>query len=183
MLPAPPPTAWAAWPPNAAPIFADTVVIECNCFDDIAGHAVVGGGDSNRVTLDNPSDTVRDLGAGNKVDWFVGEDKSVEELRHQERLVAVVRTTTSTADGEQAFITLFAGGAASGLVVVSFEGGRLFGTTTPDTWAWVDEDTVEVCGPTIMLRNEVGFAPRSVIAARFRSRVKSSIWMGTAEST
>lgn len=99
-----------------------------------------------------PADTVRDLGTGTRVG-------RAAELQAPERLVAVVRTTTSQADGEQAYITLFEGGAASGLVVVSFEGGRLFGTTIPDTWTWLDEDTIEICGSINTLRNDLGFEP------------------------
>jgi hypothetical protein len=38
-----------------------------NTFEDIAAHAVVLEGDSNRVELRSPSDSVRDLGSGNQV--------------------------------------------------------------------------------------------------------------------
>jgi hypothetical protein len=74
-------------------------------------------------------------------------------------LVAIVRTSTLQWEGEQAYITLYADGTASGLVVVNFNGGMLYGTSTPDLWTWLDKDTVEVCTSVNMLRNEVGFPP------------------------
>lgn len=61
--------------------------------------------------------------------------------------------------GEQTYIPLYADGTASGLVVVNFEGGLLYGTATPDSWTWVHRDTVEICTSVNILRNEVGFPP------------------------
>jgi hypothetical protein len=60
-----------------------------------------------------------------------------------DRPVAIVRTSTWQWEGEQTYIPLYADGTASGLVVVNFHGGLLYGTGTPDSWRWLDEDTVE----------------------------------------
>ena len=74
-------------------------------------------------------------------------------------LVAIVRTSTFQWEGEQTYIPLYADGTASGLVVVNFNDGLLYGTATPDSWTWLDADTVEVCTRVTILRNEVGFPP------------------------
>ena len=84
---------------------------------------------------------------------------SVEELRAPVGPVAVVRTRSLQWEGEQTYIPLFADGTASGLVVVNLEGGRLYGTSIPDSWTWVAQDTVEICTSVTILRNEVGFPP------------------------
>lgn len=73
--------------------------------------------------------------------------------------VAIVRTSTLKWEGEQTYIPLYADGSASGLVVVNFNGGLLYGTGIPDSWVWLDEDTVEICSSVNILRNEVGFRP------------------------
>jgi len=73
--------------------------------------------------------------------------------------VAVVRTSTLQWEGEQTYIALHADGTASGLVVVNLDGGLLYGTGIPDSWTWLDEDTVEICTSVNVLRNEVGFRP------------------------
>ena len=77
----------------------------------------------------------------------------------QDRPVAIVRTTTLQWEGEQTYIPLYADGSASGLVVVNLDGGQLFGTAIPDSWTWLDENTVEICASVNMLRNEAGFPP------------------------
>jgi hypothetical protein len=89
-----------------------------------------------------------------------GIEASVEDLQSVDRLVAIVRTHTLQWEGEQTYIPLYADGTASGLVVVNFNGGLLYGTGTPDSWTWLDEDTVEICISVNILRNEVGFPPR-----------------------
>jgi hypothetical protein len=76
-----------------------------------------------------------------------------------DRPVAIVRTTTLHWEGEQTYIPLYADGTASGLAVVNFNEGLLFGTLIPDSWTWLHRDTVEICGSTNFLRNEVGFPP------------------------
>jgi hypothetical protein len=83
-------------------------------------------------------------------------EASVEDSH---RPVAVVRTTTLQWEGEQTYIPLYADGTASGLAVVNFDGGLLFGTLIPDSWAWLHRDTIEICGSTNFLRNEVGLPP------------------------
>lgn len=90
-----------------------------------------------------------------------GEDlnASVEELGFLDRPVAIVRTSALQWEGEQTYIPLYANGTASGLVVVNFNGGLLYGTGTPDSWSWLDENTVEICSSVNILRNEVGFQP------------------------
>lgn len=86
-------------------------------------------------------------------------EASGEEPGLQHRPVAVVRTSTLSSEGEQTYIPLYADGTASGLIVVYFNDGLLYGTTTPDAWTWLDKDTVEICGSVKVLRNEVGFEP------------------------
>ena len=83
----------------------------------------------------------------------------VEHLGPPDHPVAIVRTSTLHWEGEQTYIPLYADGTASGLVVVNFSGGLLYGTATPDSWTWLDEDTVEICTSVNILRNEVGFPP------------------------
>ena len=82
-----------------------------------------------------------------------------EDPGPQACLVAIVRTSTLQWEGEQTYIPLYADGTASGLVVVNSNGGLLYGTATPDSWTWLDADTVEVCTRVTILRNEVGFPP------------------------
>src|SRR5690606_34456903 len=107
-----------------------------NTFDDIAAFAVVIEGDSN------------DIGA------------STQEAGPADRPVALVRTRSLTWEGEQTYIALYADGTASGLIVVNFAGGQLYGTSTPDSWSWLDASTVEICaGDITVLRNEIGFTP------------------------
>jgi hypothetical protein len=84
---------------------------------------------------------------------------SAEDPEPSHRPVAIVRTSTSHWEGEQTYIPLYADGTASGLVVVNFNGGLLYGTATPDSWTWIHRDTVEVCTSVNILRNEVGFPP------------------------
>jgi hypothetical protein len=86
-------------------------------------------------------------------------EASVEDLKLQERPVAIVRTNTLHWEGEQTYIPLYADGTASGLVVVNFDGGLLYGAGIPDSWAWLDEATIEICLSVNILRNEVGFPP------------------------
>lgn len=86
-------------------------------------------------------------------------DACVENLGSPDCLVAIVRTKALQWEGEQTYIPLYADGTASGLVVVNFYGGLLYGTATPDSWTWLDKDTVEVCTKVNILRNEVGFPP------------------------
>jgi len=74
-------------------------------------------------------------------------------------VVAVVRTTSLQWEGEQTYIPLYADGTASGLIVVNFDGGRLYGTGVPDAWTWTHPDTVEICASVRILRNESGFPP------------------------
>lgn len=81
---------------------------------------------------------------------------SVEDT---DRPVAIVRTSSLQWEGEQTYIPLYADGTASGLVVVNFSGGLLYGTGTPDSWTWLHRDTVEICTSVSILRNEVGFPP------------------------
>lgn len=76
-----------------------------------------------------------------------------------DRPVAIVRTSSLQWEGEQTYIPLYADGTASGLVVVNMNGGSLYGTATPDSWAWLHRDTVEVCASVTILRNEIGFPP------------------------
>ena len=94
--------------------------------------------------------------------YDAGEDieASVEDLRPPDGPVAIVRTSALQWEGEQTYIPLYADGTASGLVVVNFNGGLLYGTGTPDSWTWLDEDTVEICTSVNILRNEVGFPAR-----------------------
>lgn len=92
-------------------------------------------------------------GAGSQV------GASAEELGLPDGPVAIVRTSTLQWEGEQTYIPLYADGTASGLIVVNFDGGLLYGTGTPDSWTWLDQDTVEVCGSVSVLRNEVGLPP------------------------
>lgn len=84
---------------------------------------------------------------------------ATEGVEPSERPVAVVRTSTSQWEGEQTYIPLYADGTASGLVVVNFNGGLLYGTAIPDSWTWLHRDTVEICTTVTILRNEVGFPP------------------------
>jgi hypothetical protein len=87
--------------------------------------------------------------------YDAGEDEDLG----LDRPVAIVRTSTLHWEGEQTYIPLYADGTASGLVVVNFNGGLLYGTGIPDSWTWLDEDTVEICTSVNVLRNEVGFRP------------------------
>ena len=82
-----------------------------------------------------------------------------EELRPPDRPVAVVRTSSLQVEGEQAYISLNADGTASGLIVVNFADGQLYGTTIPDSWSWLDADTIEICGNVNVLRNDADFPP------------------------
>jgi hypothetical protein len=82
-----------------------------------------------------------------------------EAVEDSDRPVAIVRTTTLQWEGEQTYIPLYADGSASGLVVVNFDGGLLYGTGIPDSWTWLHRDTVEICLSATILRNEVGFPP------------------------
>lgn len=91
---------------------------------------------------------------------------SASELRRPDGPVAVVRTRSLQWEGEQTYIPLYADGTASGLVVVNFEGGRLYGTSIPDSWTWVARDSVEICTDVTILRNEVGFPPMERDCAR-----------------
>jgi hypothetical protein len=86
-------------------------------------------------------------------------EASAEDLESSDRPAAVVRTRTLQWEGEQTYIPLYADGTASGLVVVNFSGGLLYGTATPDSWTWLHRDTVEICTNVEILRNEVGFQP------------------------
>ncbi|MEX2471498.1 MAG: hypothetical protein WEA34_04925 [Gemmatimonadota bacterium] len=86
-------------------------------------------------------------------------EASVEDLEPTDRPVAIVRTSTLQWEGEQTYVPLYADGTASGLVVVNFSGGLLYGTGIPDSWTWLDKDTVEICTSVNILRNEVGFPP------------------------
>ena len=70
-----------------------------------------------------------------------------------------MRTSSLQWEGEQTYVPLYADGTASGLVVVNFAGGQLYGTNIPDAWTWLHADTVEICGAVNVLRNEVGFPP------------------------
>lgn len=88
-----------------------------------------------------------------------GRTPSVDDPGLQDRPVAIVRTTTLQWEGEQTYIPLFADGTASGLVVVNLNGGELYGTAIPESWSWLDENTVEICTSVNILRNEVGFPP------------------------
>ena len=83
----------------------------------------------------------------------------VEDLDSRDRPVAIVTTESLQSEGEQGYILLYADGTASGLVVVYFDEGLLYGTNYPESWTWLDQSTVEVCGSVRMLRNEVGFPP------------------------
>lgn len=83
----------------------------------------------------------------------------VEEPGLPDRPVAIVRTSALQWEGEQTYIPLYADGTASGLIVVNFNGGLLYGTGTPESWTWLDKDTVEICSSVRVLRNEVGFRP------------------------
>ena len=71
--------------------------------------------------------------------------------------VAIVRTNSLQWEGEQTYVPLYADGTASGLVVVNFEKGLLYGTGIPDKWSWLDKDTVEICISVNILRNKVNF--------------------------
>lgn len=84
---------------------------------------------------------------------------SAEELVKPNQPVAIVRTNSLLWEGEQTYIPLYEDGTASGLVVVNFEGGQLYGTGIPDSWSWLDKDTVEICTSVNILRNEVDFPP------------------------
>lgn len=84
---------------------------------------------------------------------------SAEQFRSPNHPVAIVRTKSLQWEGEQTYIPLYADGSASGLVVVNFEGGLLYGTSIPDSWSWAGKDTVEICGSVNILRNEVDFPP------------------------
>jgi hypothetical protein len=86
-------------------------------------------------------------------------DEMEASVEDSDRLVAIVRTTTLQWEGEQTYIPLYADGTASGLAVVNFNHGLLYGTLTPDSWTWLHGDTVEICGSVNILRNEVGFPP------------------------
>jgi hypothetical protein len=86
-------------------------------------------------------------------------ETSADDLEPSDRPVAIVRTRTLHWEGEQTYIPLYADGRASGLVVVNFNGGLLYGTATPDSWTWLHRDTVEICTSVEILRNEVGFQP------------------------
>ena len=86
-------------------------------------------------------------------------EASGEETGLQHRPVAIVRTSALSWEGEQTYIPLYADGTASGLIVVNFNDGLLYGTGTPDSWTWLDTDTVEICASVKVLRNEVGFQP------------------------
>ena len=86
-------------------------------------------------------------------------EASVEEVGLPDRPVAIVRTSALQWEGEQTYIPLYADGTASGLIVVNFNGGLLYGTGTPESWTWLDKDTVEICSSVNVLRNEVGFRP------------------------
>lgn len=86
-------------------------------------------------------------------------EASGEQPGLQHRPVAIVRTSALSWEGEQTYIPLYADGTASGLIVVNFNGGLLYGTGTPDSWTWLDKDTVEICSSVNVLRNEVGFRP------------------------
>lgn len=88
----------------------------------------------------------------------VGDPPS-DEFEPFDPPVAVIRVSSLRWEGEQAFINLYAGGTASGLVVINFDEGLLYGTSIPDSWTWLAADTVEVCSSVAILRNEVGFPP------------------------
>lgn len=79
-----------------------------------------------------------------------------EGLRPPSGPVAIARASSSLWQGPQAYIPLFADGTASGLIVVNLQDGLLYGTGVPDSWTWLDEDRVEICGRMQILRNEVG---------------------------
>lgn len=89
----------------------------------------------------------------------------VEEQGPLNDPVAIVRTTSLQWEGEQTYIPLYADGTASGLVVINFEGGLLYGTGIPESWSWLDEDTVEICISVNILRNEVDFRPMELDCA------------------
>lgn len=55
--------------------------IAANIFEDIASHAVVIEGDSNRVELRSTSDRVRDLGSGNRVSGPGSSTEGVKRMR------------------------------------------------------------------------------------------------------
>lgn len=84
---------------------------------------------------------------------------SVDVLRPQGGPVAIVRASSLRWEGQQAYIPLFADGTASGLVVVNLGDGLVYGTGIPESWTWLDEDRVEICGSIKILRNEGGFPP------------------------
>jgi hypothetical protein len=115
----------------------------------------LGSGMNNRASPIATILLVLTLGA---CGYSVGS-ASVEQPGLPHRPVAVVRTTTLNWEGEQTYIPLYADGTASGLIVVNFDHGLLYGTGVPDSWTWLDKDTVEVCGSVNILRNEVGFGP------------------------
>lgn len=94
-------------------------------------------------------------------------EASAEEPGLPDRPVAIVRTSTLQWEGEQTYIPLYADGTASGLVVVNFNDGLLYGTGTPESWSWLDENTVEICSSVNILRNEVGFPPMERDCAPF----------------
>jgi hypothetical protein len=82
-----------------------------------------------------------------------------EQLASPNSPVAIVRTTTLQWEGEQTYVPLFEDGSASGLVVVNFDNGKLYGTGIPVSWSWASRDTVEICISVNILRNEAGFPP------------------------
>lgn len=86
-------------------------------------------------------------------------EATTEDVAPSDRVVAIVRTRTLQWEGEQTYIPLYADGSASGLVVVNFDGGLLYGTSTPNSWTWLHRDTIEICASVNILRNEVGFPP------------------------
>lgn len=90
-----------------------------------------------------------------------GENTGItdEQLTYSNTPVAIVRTSTLQWEGEQTYIPLFEDGSASGLVVVNFENGKLYGTGVPDSWSWASRDTVEICISVNILRNEADFPP------------------------
>ena len=98
--------------------------------------------------------------SGCALDTSRDSEAPAENSDAQDRPVAIVRTSTLQWEGEQTYIPLYADGTASGLVVVNFNGGLLYGTATPDSWTWTHRDTVEICISVNILRNEVGFPPR-----------------------
>lgn len=84
---------------------------------------------------------------------------STESAANIKHPIAIVRTSSLQWEGEQTYIPLYADGTASGLVVVNFEKGLLYATGIPDSWSWLDKDTVEICLAAKILRNEVNFPP------------------------